>query len=172
MNSKKPKIMKTHNIQVPAELQEFGSWVRNVCAIGTKGFLAGSGAQSIFLALDKNLENVVRISSEMHDYEERGEAGQICLQLLENSSFLQSDFDHFWKVGSPTRVQKLSFTTKDFSSDSGLTFTFENGHEVVIVAAAYPFYLSILGLSHGIETTPEFDISSYVKEDIFSISGQ
>ncbi|MDD7973740.1 hypothetical protein, partial [Roseinatronobacter alkalisoli] len=92
--------------------------------------------------------------------------------VLENSGFLQSDFDHFWKVESPTRVQKLSFTTKDFSSDSGLTFTFENGHEVVIVAAAYPFYLSILGLSHGIETTPEFDISSYVKEDIFSISGQ
>ncbi len=173
MNSTQNSTSKQeHTIQIPSELQELGSWVGKICAIGTKGFLANSGAQSVFLALDEKFENVVCISSEMHDYEERGEAGQICLKLLENSGLSENDFDHFLKVSAPTRVQKLIFTTTNFRSDSGLILSFENSSEVVIVAAAYPFYLSVLGLGENIETTPEFDIHSYLKEELFSVSTQ
>ena len=173
MNSaKEPTIKQEHKIRLTAELQEFSSWVGKICAIGTKGFLANSGAQNVFLALDENLENVVCISNEMHDYEERGEAGQICLQLIQNDDLSQDSFDHFVKVATPTRLQKINFTTKDFSSDSGLILSFEGDNEVIIVAAAYPFYLSIIGLRADIETTPEFGLASYLKEDVFSVSAQ
>lgn len=171
-SAQKSTTKQDYKIQVPSELREFGSWIGNICAIGTKGFLPNSGAQNVFLALDEKLENVVSISSEMHDYEERGEAGQICLQLIQNGGFPQDSFDHFVKVATPTRVQKLSFTTKDFSSDSGLILSFESGKEVIIVAAAYPFYLSIIGLRDDIETTPEFGLTSYLKEEVFSVSDQ
>jgi hypothetical protein len=171
-SAQKSTTKQDYKIQIPSELQEFGSWVGKICVIGTKGFLPNSGAQNVFLALDENLENVVSISSEMHDYEERGEAGQICLQLIQSGDFSQNSFDHFVKVAPPTRVQKLSFTTKDFSSDSGLILSFESGKEVIIVAAAYPFYLSIIGLRDGIETTPEFGLASYLKEEVFSVSAQ
>lgn len=157
----------SYGLQIPDPLLDFGAWVPKISSLGIIGYIENCGAQSIVLMIEDDENRKIRIYSEMHDYEERGEAGQICFEILDSVAFSAHNIECYLEIGKPVSLKKLVLRRNGIHFESGLHFRLENGTHFYLVASAAPYFLSITGLDNTVETTTEFEISEYEQQVIF-----
>lgn len=144
------------------ELPPLVEWIGRVNAIGFKAFLPGSGTPSVLFFMDDHLIPVIEVTSEMNDYEKRGEAGRLCFKVLRVEKLDTCNLEYVMNIYDVESVKKLTFYHKDFLSESGIVFSCAQGNNIIIVAAAYPYYLAVLGIDENkYKSVPEFDMESY-----------
>ena len=151
-------------LKVSESLPPLNDWIGKIRAIGAEEYLPKSGLRSVILFLDDDRLQLVRVTSEMNDYDERGEAGRLCFDRCKSVEIDRESLVFYKEIPRPISVKKLKFICGDFSTESGLAFSFEDLDDVVIVAAAFPYYISVIGVSEEYSSAAEFPLSEYNTE--------
>lgn len=141
-------------------------WSGHISHIGFKEFLPQNGTSAVYFFTDLAEAPVVRLTSEMHDYTERGEAGQLCFEALRDETS-KKQMLFLMEFEGIANIEKLVFKRNGFLSESGIRLTRENGETVTIVASAFPYFLSIFGTTDvKYQSASEFDLESYCVENL------
>lgn len=141
-------------------------WIGHVTAIGFKDFLPYNGTQYVFIFTDIQKMPAIVLTCEMHDYEERGEVGQLCFELAENST-IERDMLSLLEVEGVSNATKLTFEAGNVISECGIRLRKITGGDITIVESVHPFFLAIYEDGKAIKgSSSVFPLSEYKESPI------
>jgi hypothetical protein len=103
----------------------------------------------------------LEIRSNMHDLGPRFEIGVLEFVPVQRISSGDTQIDIPKSFNEHLRVAKLVITELDVTAESGITLENSRGEQIVIVAGANSYTLSIRGTSFGAESQPEYPLDRY-----------
>ncbi|HET6620921.1 MAG TPA: hypothetical protein VFG64_13375 [Dongiaceae bacterium] len=103
----------------------------------------------------------IKVASRMHDVRERFEVGvlEFWQVAASESQFIEFDLPNaFWQAN---RVSKLVLSDEGVTAETGIVVEGQAVGEIILVAGAYPYTLSILLPGTARYHQPEFELSRY-----------
>ncbi len=108
----------------------------------------------------------IRIHSAMHDVAERREIGVLHFSFV-TDTFEEESFDLNGAFQQTITPAKLVIQESGTEGESGIVLKAHNGHELVIVASSFPYFLYVGGV-HGLKQSvvPEYSLDEYRRCDL------
>ena len=108
-----------------------------------------------------------RIESVMHDLSERIEAGVLLTSRVSIPFGDELFIDTPGEFADGLTLTKLFIEAESYRLESGMVLTGCTGHELVIVAGAYPYSLAVRGLGDSPNRfEPEYPLASYERQEV------
>ena len=108
-----------------------------------------------------------RLTSCMHDLDERIEVGILKVELMVHPQEDEASVDLPWSFRNGGSISKLSFEQSGVKAESGVLLRSRDGDEIIIVAAASPHLLYVAGAdAPPQQVVPEYSLSRYLQEAI------
>lgn len=107
----------------------------------------------------------LRISTEMHDLAEKCEVGALTFELVSKLGSNEKVFELDASFRGQITASRLLIEESGATIESGVILESGMGSEIVIVAGAYPYSLTVLGRDLGyMSFDPEYPLDLYQRE--------
>jgi hypothetical protein len=115
----------------------------------------------ISITLWKGEHSGLEIRSKMHDIGKRLEIGVLEFTKVRTIRISDVRIDIRKSFNEHLKVEKLLIVESDVTAESGITLENSSGEQIVIVAGANPYTLSIRAPAVGTEFQPEYPLDRY-----------
>jgi hypothetical protein len=158
MSTLQPNMIHRSGNQTDADL------ARGIAAVSIR---AAAHSRPIAITLWQEASIGTRIESLMHDLTDRIEVGTLSSNLVNNSFEDEKFIDIPREFSHGFSLTKLIIQVHSHSLESGIILTSRSGHELVVVAGAYPYSLAIRGLGDATHLfEPEYPLDEYQRHKI------